>query len=60
MDDILIFEGVLNQKGESILLFDKKEIMNFKNIVNIKKKESKYIFKEINNDKYHLLTNLNT
>ena len=60
LDDILIFEGVLNQKGESILLFDKKEIINFKNIVNIKKKESKYIFKEINNDKYHLLTNINT
>ena len=60
LDDILIFEGVLNQRGESILLFDKKELNNFKNIVNITKKESKYIFKEIINDKYHLLTNLNT
>ena len=59
LDDILIFEGVLNQKGESILLFDKKESNNFKNIVNINKKESKYIFKEIINEKCCILNNIN-
>ena len=59
LDDILIFEGVLNQKGESILLFDKKDINKFKNIVNINKKNSKYIFKETINNKSCVLTNLN-
>ena len=59
MDDILIFEGVLNQKGESILLFDKKEKQNFKNIVNINKKDSKYVFKESICDKYCILKNTN-
>ena len=58
LDDILIFEGVLNQKGESILLFDKKDINNFKNIVNINKKSSEYIFKETINNKCYVLTNL--
>ena len=60
MDDILIFEGVLNQKGESILLFDKKEKKNFKNIVNIIPKDSKYVFKEAINDNYCILKNINT
>ena len=60
LDDILIFEGDLNQKGESILLFDKKETNIFNNIVNINKKESNYVFKESINDKSCLLTNLNT
>ena len=60
LDDILIFEGILNQKGESILLFDKKETNNFKNLVNINKNESQYIFKESINDKCCILTNLNT
>ena len=59
-DDILIFEGILNQKGESILLFDKKDTNNFKNIININKIESNYIFKESINDKCCILTNLNT
>ena len=60
IDDILIFEGILNQTGESILLFDKKETNNFKNIVNINKKESYYIFKESINEKCCILTNINT
>ena len=59
LDDILIFEGVLNQKGESILLFDKKDINNFKNIVNINKKFSRYTFKETTSNKCCILTNLN-
>ena len=60
LDDILIFEGILNQKGESILLFDKKDAHNFKNIVNINRKESKHIFKESISDKCCILTNINT
>ena len=60
LDDILIFEGVLNKKGESILLFDKKDTNNFNNIININKIESNYIFKETINDKCCILTNLNT
>ena len=59
IDDILIFEGVLNQKGESILLFDKKDKQNFKNIVNINNKDSKYVFKETICDKYYILKNTN-
>ena len=60
LDDILIFEGILNKKGESILLFDKKDTNNFNNIININKIESNYIFKETINDKCCILTNLNT
>ena len=60
IDDILIFEGILNQTGESILLFDKKDTNDFKNIVNINKKESYYIFKESINEKCCILTNINT
>ena len=59
LDDILIFEGVLNQRGESILLFDKKDKQNFKNIVNINNKDSKYVFKETICDKYYILKNTN-
>ena len=59
-DDILIFEGTVNQKGESIILFDKKKKSNFKNIINIDKKESKYQFKEKVSDKLCMLINLDT
>ena len=56
-DDLLIFEGTLNQKGESIILFDKTKKSKFKNIINIEKEDSKYQFKEKISDKVCILTN---
>ena len=56
-DDLLIFEGELNQKGESIILFDKTKKSKFKNIINIEKEDSKYQFIEKISDKAYILMN---
>ena len=46
-DDLLIFEGELKQKGENIILFEKKEIKKFNNVINLseKKDKNKYLEK---------------
>ena len=60
-DDILIFEGELNQKGENIILFEEKERKKFNNIININKRKNeknKYVEK-IKGDVYRLI-NINS
>ena len=59
-DDLLIFEGKLNQKGESIILFDKTDKSKFKNVINIEKEDSKYKFKEKISDNICVLLNIDT